>query len=108
MKQEGIRARTGPRFRVMTTDSKHDLPIAPNRLGQRFTASKPNLAWLTDFTYLPIAEGFSYLCTFQDLCSRRIVGWAASRRINAELALAALNQAIALRPPQPGLIVSAR
>lgn len=105
MRAEGIQARTRPRFRVLTTDSRHELPIAPNRLGQRFTASKPNLVWLTDFTYLPTTEGFSYLCTFQDLCSRRIVGWAVSRRINAELALAALNQAIALRQPQPGLIV---
>ena len=106
MKQEGIRARTRPKFRVTTTDSNHDLPIAPNRLGQCFTVSKPNLVWLTDFTYMPTFEGFSYLCTFQDLCSRRIVGWAgASRRINARLAVAALNQAIALRQPKPGLIV---
>ena len=105
MRQEGIRARRSPKFRISTTDSKHELPIAPNRLGQCFTASMPNLVWLTDFTYLPTEVGFSYLCTFQDLCSRRIIGWAASRKIDANLTLAALNQAIALRQPQPGLIV---
>lgn len=105
MKQEGIRARNTPKFRISTTDSKHKLPIAPNRLKQCFKASKPNQVWLSDFTYVPTTEGFSYLCTFQDLCSRRIVGWAAGRRMDARLALSALNQAIALRQPKPGLIV---
>jgi len=105
MKQEGIRARNTPRFRIATTDSKHDLPIAPNRLDQCFAVSQLNHVWLTDFTYLSTIEGFSYLCTVQDLCSRRIVGWAASRRIDARLALAALNQAIALRQPDRGLII---
>ena len=105
MRAEGIRARNAPRFRIATTDSKHDLPIAPNRLNQCFTVSKLNEVWLTDFTYLPTVEGFSYLCTFQDLCSRRIVGWAASRRIDAKLAVAALNQAIALRDPAAGELI---
>ncbi len=49
--------------------------------------------------------GFSYLCTVQDLYSRRIVGWATSRKIDAQLALAALDQAIALREPKSGLIL---
>jgi transposase InsO family protein len=105
MKRENIRARAAPRFRVATTDSKHDLPIAPNRLDQQFQAQTINQVWLTDFTYIKTKEGFVYLCTVEDLCSRRIVGWDTSRNIDARLALAALDQAIALRGPEPGLIV---
>lgn len=105
MRNEGIRARCKRKFRVTTTDSKHDSPIAPNRLNQKFTTSKMNQVWLTDFTYIPTKEGFTYLCTVEDLCSRRIVGWATSKHIDSQLALDALDQAIALRDPPQGLIV---
>lgn len=105
MKENRIQARRKPRFRISTTDSNHDLPIAPNRLKQQFSVLNINQVWLTDFTYIPTTEGFSYLCAFKDLCSRRIVGWAMSRKIDAQLALTALNQAIALREPPPGLII---
>ena len=84
-------ARTKRRLRITTTDSKHSLPIPPNRLDQQFVAQKPNQAWLTDFTYVPTKEGFTYLCTIQDLFSRKIIGWATSRAINIQLALDALN-----------------
>ena len=105
MRTNGIEARNKPKFRISTTDSNHDLPIAPNRLNQQFTVSKINKVWLTDFTYIPTWEGFSYLCAFKDLCSRRIVGWAMSKKIDTQLALAALNQAVALREPTSGLII---
>lgn len=105
MKENQIQARRKPKFRISTTDSKHNLPIAPNLLKQEFTVSNINQVWLTDFTYVPTWEGFSYLCAFKDLCSRRIVGWAMSQKMDAQLALDALNQAIALREPQAGLIV---
>ena len=105
MREHQIQARNKPKFRVSTTDSNHDLPIAPNRLGQQFTVSNINRVWLTDFTYIPTTEGFSYLCAFKDLCSRRIVGWAMSRKIDAQLAINALDQAIALRQPPNELIV---
>lgn len=105
MRTAGIRASTTRKFRPSTTDSDHQLPIAPNRLEQNFVAEKPNQIWLTDFTYIHTQEGFTYLCAMQELFSRRIVGWATSRSIDAELALSALNQAIALRNPPPGLIV---
>jgi len=105
MKENQIQARHKPKFRISTTDSKHNLPVAPNRLDQQFTVSKINQVWLTDFTYIPTTEGFSYLCAFKDLCSRRIVGWAMSRKIDTQLALSALNQAVALREPPIGLIV---
>jgi transposase InsO family protein len=105
MRDASIRARPHRKFRIATTDSNHELPIAPNRLEQNFVAEQPNQIWLTDFTYIHTREGFSYLCAVQDLYSRRIVGWATSRSIDADLAVAALNQAIALRNPAPGLIV---
>lgn len=105
MKENGIHARSKPRFKVVTTDSKHGLPIAENHLNQHFAASKPNQVWLSDLTYLATSEGFSYLCAFKDLCSRRVVGWAMSRRIDTRLVIAAFDQAVALRQPPPGLIV---
>jgi len=74
MRDNQIQARYKPRFRISTTDSNRDLPIAPNRSNQQFTASEINQVWLTDFTYIPTTEGFSYLCAFKDLCSKRIVG----------------------------------
>jgi len=105
MRHAGIRAKIAPKFRVVTTDSKHGLPVAPNRLDQDFQVKSINQVWLSDFTYIPHREGFSYLCTIQDLCSRKIVGWAVGTRIDAELAMRALQQAIDLRQPSPGLIL---
>ncbi len=105
MRVEGIKARNTPKFRVSTTDSNHGLPVTQNLLNQHFVADRLNQVWLTDFTYIPTTEGFSYLCACKDLCSRRIVGWATSRSIDASLALDALNQAIALRNPNAGMIV---
>jgi putative transposase len=59
MRRHGIRALTPRRFRVCTTDSQHDLPIAPNRLDQKFVASRPNQVWLADMTYVPTEEAGS-------------------------------------------------
>lgn len=105
MKREGVRAKVATKFKVVTTNSNHNLPTASNRLGQAFQAQKPNEVWLTDFTYIHSKEGFSYLCTVQDLYSRKIVGWAVGIKIDTALALEALHQAIALRKPNRGLIV---
>lgn len=105
MKEAGIRAVSAKRFRISTTDSKHDLPISENLLNQDFLVKSLNSVWLTDFTYIHVLEDFTYLCAVEDLCSRRIVGWATSQKIDAKLALAALDQAVALRQPPSGLIV---
>jgi putative transposase len=74
MHHHGIRAMPPRRFRVCTTDSQHDLPIAPNRLDQKFIASRPNQFWLADMTYVPTEEGWLYLAVVLDLCTRKIVG----------------------------------
>ena len=104
MRHHGIRAITARRFRVCTTDSHHDLPIAPNRLAQNFAAERPNQVWLADISYVPTAEGWLYLAVVLDLFTRKIVGWAMRDHIRAELAIAALATAIQRQKPPPGLI----
>ena len=103
MRENGIKARGGRRFRH-TTDSSHTLPIAPNVLGQRFTTTAPNQAWVGDITYVWTAEGWVYLAVLLDLYSRRVVGWALRNSLNRELAVAALNHALTRRRPPAGLV----
>ncbi len=105
MRREGIKAHRAKKFKQVTTDSNHKLPVAKNLLDQCFNCSNVNRAWLTDFTYIPLKEGYTYLCTIQDLYSRRIVGWATSQKLDTKLALAALDQAVVLRSPPKGLIL---
>lgn len=89
---------------VNTTDSKHDLAIFPNLLQQNFIAERINRIWVSDFTYIPTDEGWLYLCSVLDICSRRIVGWAVSKNIDRHLAIAALNNAVENRKPEPEFI----
>jgi transposase InsO family protein len=89
---------------VNTTDSKHDLAVFPNLLQQNFNASRINRIWVSDFTYIPTDEGWLYLCSVLDICSRRIVGWAVSKNIDRHLAIAALNSAVENRKPEPEFI----
>jgi len=103
MRENGLWARVRRRFRH-TTDSRHKLPIAPNLLGQRFTATAPNQAWVGDITYIWTAEGWCYLAVLIDLYSRRVVGWALRKSLNRELAIAALLHALTCRKPPPGLV----
>ena len=104
MRHHGIRALMARRFRLCTTDSRHDLPIAPNRLGQKFAAECPNQVWLADLTYIPTEEGWLYLAVVLDLFTRKIVGWAMRDHMQAELTIAALTMAIQRQKPPPGLI----
>jgi putative transposase len=102
MQENGIWARVRRRFRH-TTDSRHQLPVAPNLLAQNFTAAAPNQVWVGDITYIWTAEGWSYLAVLLDLYSRRVVGWALRKSLSCELALAALTHAITCRQPPLGL-----
>ena len=70
MQLHGIKARGKRRFVVTTTDSKHDLPIAPNLLARDFSPATPNAVWAGDITYIPTAEGWLYLAAVIDLHSR--------------------------------------
>jgi transposase InsO family protein len=74
MRHHGIGAIMARPRRVRTTDSRHDLPIAPNPLGRNFFAAAPNRIWLADITYVETDQGWLYLATVLDLYSRRIVG----------------------------------
>jgi len=89
---------------VVTTDSKHDNPVAENLLDRDFTASAPNQKWTADITYIPTGEGWLYLAAVMDLYSRRIVGWSMSQNIDAELVCDALRMAVLQREPSDGLM----
>jgi len=104
MHRHGIRAVMARPLRVRTTDSHHDLPIAPNLLGRDFTTKALNQIWLADITYVETDEGWLYLSTVMDLYSRRIVGWAMADHLRTELPLAALRMAISAQRPGAGLI----
>jgi putative transposase len=104
MCQAGIRAKTCRRFRVQTTDSRHGLPIAPNRLARQFQPTARHQAWTMDITYIDTDEGWLYLAVVEDLFSRKIVGWATSERIDSELVAAALNMALQQERPDVGLL----
>jgi putative transposase len=104
MQQHGIRSRVKKRFKV-TTDSKHDLPIAPNLLERNFSALQPNTVWTTDITYLYTEQGWLYLTCVIDLYSRMVVGFAIADHMRASLVTDALTMAWFRRRPPPGLII---
>lgn len=91
-------------FRVSTTLSEHEDPIADNLLKRNFEVERPNQAWVGDITYLRTAAGFVYLAVIVDLHSRRVVGWAIHDHMRTSLVLEALQRAVALREPDSGLV----
>ena len=103
MRQEGMRARSPKRFRVVTTDSDHEQPVAPNRLPEK-KITAPNQGWCVDITYVPTDEGWLYLAGVLDLYSRQLVGWAMADHLQTSLPLAALHMALQQRRPGPGLL----
>jgi transposase InsO family protein len=103
MRLEGLNPKPHRRF-VVTTDSDHALPIAPNLLEQDFTAVRPNQKWVSDITYIPTDEGFLFLAGTIDLFSRKVVGWALDERMDRGLVLKALDMAIRDRAPAAGVI----
>ncbi len=103
MKELGLHSCTKRKF-VVTTDSKHDNPVAENLLDRDFTATGINQKWLTDITYIQTGEGWLYLAAVLDVFSRKIIGWSMSRKIDTELVISALEMAIMQRKPEPGLL----
>ena len=103
MKLHGIKAR-GKRKFVVTTDSKHNLPIAPNILDRNFQPVQPNAVWTGDITYIQTDEGWLYLAVVIDLYNRQIVGWSMQPHMQASLVADALRMAWFRRRPEPGLI----
>lgn len=105
MRQKSLCGRQQGRYRVQTTDSNHDQPIAPNRLAQAPKATAPNQLWVADITYIQTQEGWLYLAAILDLYSRKIVGWAMSERIDTALVLRALAMALLHRNPPAHLLL---
>jgi putative transposase len=104
MREMGLAARRGRRPRPRTTDSRHDLPVAPNLLEQRFAAEWPDTVWLADLSYLPTDEGWLYLAAIKDMATRQIVGWSMADHLRAGLCVDALVMALQRYRPPEGLI----
>jgi putative transposase len=88
---------------ILTTDSKHGLPIYPN-LAKDMVLTGINQLWVADITYIRLAVEFVYLAVLLDAFSRNCIGWALERSLEAGLVLEALRMAIKRRRPQPGLV----
>lgn len=102
MREESLLCQLKRRF-VPTTDSRHGSQTYPNLLAD-LVLTAPNQAWVADITYIRLPTTFAYLAAILDAYSRRCIGWELSRCIDTHLTLAALDRALALRQPQPGLI----
>jgi putative transposase len=102
MREYDLQPRIRRRY-VTTTDSDHDKPIFPN-LAKDIVVSGPNQLWVADITYIAIVGGFVYVAVILDAWSRRVVGYAISRSIDARLVIAALETAVERRKPPPGCV----
>ena len=103
MRENDIRARHKRRYKV-TTDSKHNLPIAPNLLDRNFNPAAPNQVWTSDITYLWTDEGWLYLAIVLDLFNREIVGWSLKPRMTTDIVTDALTMAWFRKRPAAGLM----
>lgn len=105
MRKHNISAAKTRIFRIRTTDSNHNFPVASNLLDRNFSTGTLNYAWVSDLTYIETQEGFAYLTVFHDLGNREPVGWHLSTDMTAESVLKALQIAVSRRRPPAGLIV---
>ena len=103
MQQHGIRAR-GKRKFIVTTDSRHDPPVAENLLDRKFSPAAPDPVWVSDITHVATDEGWLYLAAVIDLYSRQVVGWSMQPHMKTQLVGDALRMAWFRRHPAAGLI----
>jgi len=102
-RQDGIQAQRRCRFRI-TVENQNTPPPAPNLVQRQFLVAAPNRIWVGDMTFIRTRSGFLHLAVLLDLFARNVVGWAMHERPNLEVAMRALEMALARRRPQPGLI----
>lgn len=102
MRAAGLRGKTKRKYKT-TTDSKHQRPKAENLVQQNFDVATPNTLWASDITYIATAEGWLYLAVTLDLFSRKVVGWAFSKRLTDDLTRSALAMATRQRSKLAGL-----
>jgi putative transposase len=105
MQIHGLKALVSRKYKVVTTDSHHALPVAENLLNRNFTVPSPNEVWVTDITYIKTASGWRYLAVFIDLFSRSVVGWSLGKSLSAKLVCEAFIRAVWHRKPPRGLMV---
>lgn len=105
MNRQDLQSKCHRKFRVCTTDSNHNCPVAENLVNRNFTTEKPNLVWVTDITYLKSKTGWLYLTVFIDLFSRIVVGWSLSESLGHESCVRALQRGIWRRKPPKGLLI---
>jgi len=103
MKDLNLKVKMKRRYKN-TTDSNHNLPIAPNLLNRDFYVSAPDTKYVGDITYIATGEGWLYLATVIDLYSRKVVGWSMDDTMKVSLVNDALNMAISHRHPPKGLL----
>lgn len=104
MRQNHLKARQKRRFVPRTTQSDHDLPLAPNWLAKVPTPDRPNQIWVVDITYIATGQSWIYLAVVLDGCSRKVVGWALGTSLATSLVTEALSRAQKKRRPAPGLL----
>lgn len=103
MRRAGISSARRRAYRV-TTNSNHGYAPAPNLLQRHFNVAEPNTVWVGDITYIPTGEGWLYAAVVKDLCTKKIVGYAFSDRIDTALTVSALEMAVRRERPATGLI----
>ena len=103
MRLAGLQGRRRRRYQV-TTQSRHNLPVAPNRLARDFLALAPNQKWVSDITYVRTGQGWLFLAAILDLYARLVVGWAIESYLTERLTLKALHMALNRRRPLPGML----
>ena len=107
MHRRGLRALQPKAFTPRTTDSTHGLRCAPNRLLDQPKPTRANQVWVSDITYLPLANGNwvipgrAYLCAFQDAATKHVVGWHVEATMPEELVTTALQRALFAQPSTP-------
>jgi putative transposase len=104
MRIRGWRAKAARKYKA-TTNSNHNLPVAPNLLAQNFEAAAPDQKWVSDITYIWTGEGWLYLAVVLELYSRRVIGWAMAERMTARLVCDALTMAVWRRKLPKGVII---
>jgi transposase InsO family protein len=104
MRKENIRSVVKKKY-VVTTDSKHKYPVAPNVLKRNFTVEAPRKVWVSDITYISTQQGWVYLTVVIDLFDRKVVGWALSETMKvSDTTVPALQMAVKNRGVNSSLI----
>lgn len=104
MKQENIQSKVAKKF-IVTTQSKHSMKPAPDRLKRHFQTGERNIAWVSDTTFIPTRQGWLFLAVILDLFSRQVIGWAMGNKNDSQLVSDALTMAIWRRGQVENVIV---